>query len=53
MSDPKVQAALQEVAKSPWKVVKYLMDKDVMAVVSAMKDALQQERSSSKPPTSN
>lgn len=28
-----VQAALQEVSQSPWKIVKYLFNKDVMSAI--------------------
>ncbi|KAF8069370.1 TIC40 [Scenedesmus sp. PABB004] len=42
VQDPKVQQALQEVSASPWKIVKYLFNKDVMAAIKEMKDMLQQ-----------
>jgi len=44
VSNPKVLAALQEIAQSPWKVVKYLLNQDVMAVLLELKDVLQDSK---------
>lgn len=36
LTNPRVSKALQEVAVSPWKVVKYLLDKEVMAAIKEL-----------------
>eukprot|EP00879_Flechtneria_rotunda_P018656 GHRR01019579.1.p1 GENE.GHRR01019579.1~~GHRR01019579.1.p1 ORF type:complete len:190 (+),score=81.41 GHRR01019579.1:52-570(+) len=41
VQNPKVFAAVQEIAQSPWKIVKYLFDKEVVAAVKGMKELLQ------------
>ncbi|KAL6762350.1 hypothetical protein V8C86DRAFT_2520475 [Haematococcus lacustris] len=40
LEQPRVLAALQEISKSPWKTVKYIFDKDVMKVFSALNTML-------------
>ncbi|KAJ9528097.1 hypothetical protein QJQ45_005821 [Haematococcus lacustris] len=40
LEQPRVLAALQEISKSPWKTVKYVFDKDVMKVFSALNTML-------------
>lgn len=38
IQDPKVQAALMEVSQSPWKMVKYIFDKDVQDALKEMQE---------------
>eukprot|EP00955_Chlamydomonas_euryale_P040616 351771-Chlamydomonas_euryale.AAC.1 len=40
LESPKVQAALQEVGKSPWKTIKYVFDKEVMEVFGALNNLM-------------
>jgi hypothetical protein len=32
LANPRVQKALEEISKSPWKTIKYVLDKEVMEV---------------------
>ncbi|GAX73499.1 hypothetical protein CEUSTIGMA_g951.t1 [Chlamydomonas eustigma] len=40
MQNPKVQKAVMEISKSPWKTIKYVFDREVMEVFSALNNIM-------------
>lgn len=45
VQDPEVQAALMDISKSPWKIIKYTFNKKVMSALKDMKDVVQAGKS--------
>jgi hypothetical protein len=44
VADPEVRAALADIASSPWKIVKYLLNKKVMGALREMKEVIGETR---------